>query len=197
MSVKSFVCVAVLAVPASAAPVFVPITYSASIGSSPAPGPLSTLVSTSDINTPLSVLSPVFTTVWRDMSIHDTLTIAVSALFIPGSAGRGGSVFLNFSPSSDATLTLGGYHGGNFLSSSNAYLSESGSPVLSHSGGLGFTTTSSVQIYAGHVYSLSLGASVYSTDGATIFAELSDPVPAPAAPALLGLAGLIAARRRR
>lgn len=184
---------AVVAGPAVATPTFVPSSYYAMVGSSTTAGPLTTIASTTDINTPLS---GAYSFVAFD-SMSNRITVSATyvppPMYIP--AGRGGQVTMTFTPSSDATLTLGCENGSDTLTSNSAYLAEGASMLLFHTAYFG--PTASIQIYAGHTYELGLSSAVYSRDYATAYAELSNPVPVPAGMLVVGAAGVVAARRRR
>lgn len=185
------------AAPAIASPIFLPSAYNATISSGSAFAGLTVIMSSSDINTAMSAGGPVYADVFRAATPNDRVTANVG--FTPASvitaAGRGTHLAMTFTPSSDATFTFGCTSGNDTLTSCIAQLFENGNVLLTHYPYIG--ATASIQVYAGHVYQVELSASVYSHDGAMAYAELSDPVPAPAGLAVIGVSGLFAASRRR
>lgn len=205
MSVSRALCagvLAALALPAAASPIFQPSSYSATIGAGAAIGLVTPIVSTTDMNTYLSVVT------WSGLSVlseagydapNNRLMVNVGGLppFMAPAASRASWLLITFVPSGDATLTLGGVTGNSPLAGSDAVVREGGSTLLSFTAGTAPTSTS-LQVYAGHAYQLELHASVYNSQhGAHVYAELSDPVPAPAGAALLAATGVLAAFRRR
>ncbi len=199
MSGSRFLCacaVGVVALPAMATPTFVPSSYYAMVGSSTTAGPLTPTASTTDINTPLWAGGIAYSSVAFE-PITNRITVSVGHVPAPMlfSTGRGGQVTMIFPPSSDATLTLGCENGSDGMTSNSAYLAEGVDMLLFHTAYFG--ATASIQVYAGHTYELGLSSAVYSRDGATAYAELSDPVPAPAGMLVMGAAGVFAASRRR
>lgn len=199
MSVTRVLCACVvgaMAVPAIATPTFVVSSYNAMVGSSTSAGPLTPTASTNDINTPLWSGGSAYSSVFFE-PISNRITVSVGYVPAPTlfSTGRGGQVAMTFTPSSDATLTLGCENGSDGMTSNSAYLAEGPDILLFHIAYFG--PTASIQVFAGHTYDLWLSSAVYSRDGATAYAELSDPVPAPTGAIVIGAAGVFASRRRR
>lgn len=200
MSLKPLLLVAACALPAHASPTFLPSTYDARILAGSGFGGMAVIMSTTSYSTPLGgFVGPAYSMVAYNTSTNDILTLEVSALF-PGSnpGNRGAYVSMVFTPSSDATLTLGNSIGfpGSFFASSESWVYEGSSLLLNHQHSAG--PTASLQVLAGHEYLIQMSASVFaSAQGAYAYAELSDPVPAPAGMLVLAASGLIVSPRRR